>query len=348
MAENEEKKNQAFEDKAREIVERKEATGENAHGGQEVEKVEVKDPYLEKAEKLKELTGKDNLGKVNIKGRDSGEFESADMLMGWHSIYTDDLPSTGKFYLAGIKMQIRAAKVNEIRHWSTLNERDLFDIEDKLNYILQNCVRISSEGRMLSWKDIREEDKIFILLKIRDLTFPEPESRLQFKKKCPDCGEELTIEIKPDSFGLNEVPAHIEKYYSEEERCYVIQTKSSGIIRMSPPSVGVMKVLADYVDGKRRKDEGWDKAWTQILPYIQTEWRGFKEKNIFDGEVDFKGWDTTKYNVVYAIAEKMKIGVKPNIVQECQECGAEVATRVDFPGGIKALFMLPDISGELL
>jgi hypothetical protein len=270
------------------------------------------------------------------------------MLMGWHNIYIDELPSNGKFYQSDVKFQIRAAKVNEIRHWSTLNERDLFDIEDKLNYILQNCVRISVEGRILSWKDIREEDKIFILLKIRDLTFPEPELKLQFKKKCPDCGTELTIEIKPDSFGLNEVPENIEKYYSEEEKCYVIQTKSSGVIRMAPPSVGVMKVLADYVDNKRRNDEGWDKAYTQILPYIQTEWRGFKEKNIFDGEVDFKGWDTKKYNIVYAIAEKMKIGVKPNIVQECQKCGAEVTTRVDFPGGIKALFMLPDISGELL
>lgn len=349
MAENDNINKKDFEEKARKALEEKEKSGgvfENIHQGHKSEDEYVDDPYLKQAEKLKTMTGKEGLGHINITGRD--EFENPDMLLGWHNIYVEDLPSGGKFYPYDTKIQLRSAKVNEIRHWSTLNDRDLFDIEDKLNYILQNCVRISVNKQVLSWKDIREEDKIFVLLKIRDLTFPEPEARLQFKKKCPDCSEELTIEIKADSFTLNEVPEHIAKYYSEDERCFIIQTKTSGVIRMCPPSVGVMKVVADYVDNKRRNDQGWDKAWIQLVPYLQTEWRNFKEKNIFDGEIDFKGWDKTKYNVVYALAEKMKIGVKPNLTQICPECGAEVTTRVDFPGGIKALFMLPDISGELL
>ncbi len=361
MSENDNMKNESFEEKARKIAEEKEKQGmafekmqdmsfENVHDQSipQNDGVDYNDPYLKQAENIKKMTGKESLGRVNVKGREDNEFESADMLLGWHNIYTDDLPSGGIFYPAGVKIQLRSAKVNEIRHWSTLNERDLFDIEDKLNYILQNCSRLSVDGRILSWKDIREEDKIFILLKIRDLTFPEPEARLQFKKKCPDCSTEMTIEIKPDNFELNEIPDNISKYYSEDERCFIIQTKSSGVIRMCPPSVGVMKVVADYIDNKRRNDEGWDKAWLQIVAYLQTDWRNFKEKDIFDGEVDFKGWNTTKYNVVYGLAEKMKIGVKPNIKQICPECGAEVTTKVDFPGGIKSLFMLPDISGELL
>lgn len=351
MAEQEDNKKK-FEDAARKELEKKENEGtafQNAHQGtKQYDEVKNNDPYLKQAENMKKMTGKESLGRVNVSGKDDDGFENADMLLGWHNTYVDDLPSRGKFYPAKTKIQLRSAKVNEIRHWSTLNERDLFDIEDKLNYILQNCTRISCEGKLLSWKDIREEDKIFVLLKIRDLTFPEPEAKLQFKKKCQDCGTELTIEIKADNFLLNEVPENINKYYDEDERCFLIQTKSSGLIKMAPPSVGVMKVVADYVDNKRRNDEGWDKAWIQLIPYLRTEWRGFKEKDIFDGEVDFKGWDTTKYNVVYALAEKMKIGVKPNIQQVCHECGAEVTTRVDFPGGIKALFMLPDISGELL
>jgi rRNA maturation protein Nop10 len=342
-----EKKDQTkFDDKAREILDKKDKFKELEEDIIN-KKESIADPYLKQAHELKASVGKESLGKVNVLGQGNKELESADMLLGWHHIYINELPSTGKFYPVNIKILIRSAKVNEVRHWSTLNDRDIFDIEDKLNYMLQSCMRISSDGKLMSWKDIREEDKIFVLLKIRDLTFPEPESKLQFKKKCPDCGTELTIEIKPASFGLNKIPENIEKYYSEEERCYVIQTKSSGIIRMAPPSIGVMKVLSEYVDKKTQAGEGWDKAWTQVLPYMQLEWRGFKEKNIFDGEVDFKSWDIKKYNIIYNIAEKMKIGVKPNIVHECTECGAEVTTKVDFPGGIKGLFMLPDISSEL-
>lgn len=347
-------KNKKFEESARKELERMESEGigfDNVHNVSISYDDDIdinKDPYLKNAERIKKLTGKESLGHVNISGRESDDFLDSDMLLGWHNIYMDELPSRGRFYPLNAKIQIRSAKVNEIRHWSTLNERDLFDIEDKLNYILQNCTRVSVEGKSLSWKDIREEDKIFILLKIRDLTFPEPEARLQFKKKCSECGTELTIEIKADKFSLNEIPENINKYYSEEERCFVIHTKSSGVIRMAPPSVGVMKVVADYVNNKRKNDEGWDKAWIQLVPYLTIDWRGFKEKDIFDGEVDFKGWDTIKYNTIYNLAENMKIGVKPNIIHTCHECGSEVATRVDFPGGIKTLFMLSDISGELL
>ena len=48
------------------------------------------------------------------------------------------------------------------------------------------------------------------------------------------------------------------------------------------------------------------------------------------------------------LAEDMKIGVKPEMGFTCQSCGEEVTVPLTFPGGIKALFIIPDISSELL
>ena len=108
------------------------------------------------------------------------------------------------------------------------------------------------------------------------------------------------------------------------------------------------KVVTKYIREKERQGENWDKAHIQVLPYIQHEWRGFTEKEIFQSEVDFQGWDDTKYTLHYRLAEQIKVGVKPDVSCSCKACGAEVTAAINFRGGIKDLFVVSDISGELL
>lgn len=307
------------------------------------------DPYLENAKKLQELTGKEGLGNVKaMKGEETDV--NADMLLGWHPVYTEDLPSSGRFYKDKIKIQIRAAKAAEIRHWSTLNEKDLFDVDDKLNHIIQNCTRITSEKRMLSWKDILEEDRIHLILAIRDLTFKDGENKLSVDKQCPHCGTHNTMEIKNSNLQKSEVNLEIEKYYDPVEKLYNIQTRSYGVIKMKPPSIGVMQVVTKYIENKQKNNEYYDKSYLQLFPYLTHEWRGLKEKNIFDGEVDFQGWDEKKYMLIYRIAEKMKVGIQPEIKQSCTGCDEEIAAQINFRNGIKAIFIptISDISSELL
>ena len=50
--------------------------------------------------------------------------------------------------------------------------------------------------------------------------------------------------------------------------------------------------------------------------------------------------------VVYRIAEKLKIGVKSELKVDRQ--GEEVLVPLNFPGGIKSLFIISDLSSELL
>ena len=313
---------------------------------------QINDPYLINAQKLKESAKKDGLGKVDTKkskgGRIDSEDASSDLVLGYHSMHISDLPSKGLFYPLDVDLQIRPAKVAEIRHFSTLQERDLFDVDEKLNHILQNCTKLRTKTRVMSWKDILEEDRIFIILAVRALTFSKGENKLQVKKNCPDCNNENVIEIANQNLQFNTIPDDLMKYYDEFNRVLSIQTKSCGTIYMKPPTIGVMQIVTKYIREKERQGENWDKAYVQILPYIQHEWRGFTEREIFQGEVDFQGWDDTKYTLHYRLAEQVKVGVKPDVVCSCKACGSEVAAAINFRGGIKDLFVVSDISGELL
>lgn len=303
------------------------------------------DPYLKSAKKIEDITGKKGLGKVKM-GPDEGP--TSDEILGWHSLFVEDLPSRGLFYPRDCKMQIRAARVEEIRQFSTMEERDLFDVDDKLNLILRNCLKIKTGDRVLSWKDLLEEDRVYAILAIRDLTFKEGENKLQIKKQCPECGHENKKDINNQIWSFNKIPEDVMKYYSEEERCFVIRTKSYGEFRMKPPTIGVMQVVTEYIRDKQQNNEFWDKSYIQILPYTTLDHRGFNSKSIFDGEVEFKGWDEKKYLIHYRMAEKIKVGVKPEVEFPCAECGAEVTAPVSFPDGVKSLFIVSDISDELL
>jgi len=208
------------------------------------------------------------------------------------------------------------------------------------------CTQIMVGDKRASYKDLLEEDRIVILLAIRDLTFPEPENKLILKGKTEATKKTLDIELSSRYLVATEVPTEIEGYYSSKERTYVIKTRSAGEIRMRPPSIGVMQEITKYLKDRQEKEVEFDKAFIQVLPYITPDWRQLNLPKIFNLEVDYKAWDQKKFMVIYRLAEKMKIGVQTTLEMEFD--GEIAKAPLDFPGGIKSLFIISDLAGELL
>ena len=302
------------------------------------ENVETVDP-------IEDTINKQGLGSVDMSKFGKQNAESSNFHLGYHSVDMETLFSRGRFYPQDTKISIRSAKVAEIRHFSTMNENSLLDIEEKLNGIVKACMRIEAPNKKLSYKDLLEEDRIAILLQIRDLTFPEAENKLMLKAE-NSYGTTKDVELATRNFVTTEIPAEIEKYYDAVARCFRIQTKSSGEILMKPPCIGVMEEVTKYIKEQNDKKKRWDQAFIQILPYIQLDWRGFNQKEIFNSEVAFQGWNEKKYMVTYRLAEKMKIGAEPEMLVDVD--GEDVSVPLQFPGGIKSLFIISDLAGELL
>jgi len=289
------------------------------------------------------------LGRVQI-GRNGEDFEELRQInekIGYIPLLVSNLPSQGRFYRSDISISIRAAKVAEIRDFSTMDENNLFDVDEKLNNILASCARIDFSGRRGSYKDLLEEDRLFVILSIRELTFKNGENRLIMKSSCKYCTHDNEYELKTTTLQYYD-SSELEKHYDHEIKAYIFSTKTEGTVVMCPPTIGVMRIITDFIKHKEEKKEKWDKSFLQVLPYLHREWRGFGDKEIFNANVEFNGWSQKKFSIVYRLAEKMRIGVKQELNMLCTNCDGEVVVPVTFPGGVKSLFVISDISEELL
>jgi len=303
--------------------------------------------------KVTELGKVDTTRGSGITSIDDPEIQRIQSLTGYIKLDLANFPSGGQFYREDFEIHIRAARVGEIREFSTLDEENILDVDEKLNSLLVNCTKIMYGNQRGSYRDVLEEDRIYLILSIRELTFKEGENKLMMpvgKKSCKTgtCKSQESVELQTANLQFNEQDDLIAKYYDHENKCFTVPTKSHGELTIAPPTIGVMRSITDWI--RKREEEGktWDRSSLSILPYIQREWRGFNDKEIFSAITNFQGWDATKFSIVYRLVEKAKIGVKPEFSFPCESCGEEVAVPLTFPGGIKALFIIQDISSELL
>jgi hypothetical protein len=287
-----------------------------------------------------------SLGKAKIyEGEDSDE---PALLPGYVESWPENFPSRGLFYSTDTRFFIRAAEVKEIRHFSTIDEQDPFSVDEALNEILKSCLMIRRPGKQMSFKDLREEDRIHVILSIRDLTFSKGENQLIIKSTCGDCNHENEIKIENKSFQRTEPDEKMMKYFDEESRMFVVSTKSNGTIKICPPSIGIMMEVTKYIKNKQQEGKKLDQSFIKVLPYLVQEWRGFNEKTISNLEIEFLQWNSTKYQTMYSLADMSRVGVKEKLYTDCIKCGSELETQISFPGGIKSLFVVSDITGELL
>jgi hypothetical protein len=298
------------------------------------------------ASDMESVVDKGGLGRVNMSNFTPDKAQSSDSALGWHVLDQVTLPSMGKFYPADSVIKIRSARAAEIRHFSTMDENNYIDMEEKLNSVVESCTQVTSGSKRLSYKDILEEDRIVLLLSIRDLTFPEPENKLMLNGKSEKSKKKVDLELSVKNLIPSIIDEEIERYYDDKKRTYVIKTRSAGEIVMCPPTIGVMQEVTQYLKDRNEKEIEFDKAFIQVLPYIQGDWRTLSLTKIFQLEVDYKAWDQKKFMIVYRLAERMRIGVQATL--ESTVDGELVKAPLEFPGGIKSLFIISDLAGELL
>jgi len=95
---------------------------------------------------------------------------------------------------------VRPAQVKEIQAYSMVDDENFYDIVEKMNHMLQSCIRIKyADGKMGSYLEIKDQDRLYLIFLIRELTFQQGNS-LTVKAKC-ECDEsEIQIELSRDNF----------------------------------------------------------------------------------------------------------------------------------------------------
>jgi hypothetical protein len=294
-------------------------------------------------EKSKDQVGPEIIKpKVDLPWQKDSDHISLGNQIGWGPVNTLDLPTQGFFYPEGTEIAIRAAATAEIRHWSTLNEEDLSSLDDMLNYVLERCCTVKFPGNQLSsWKDIKEVDRFYILLAIRERTFVKGENMLQVK-----ISENKKIDVSKDMVDYITFDDRLMKYYDTEKRCIFLKFKSGKTVSVHLPSVGVTNWLKNYINRKSRSQEPFDQDFLNFAPFVIKDWRGLNDASYEKFVYEFQNWSNAEISMLTEIRKIFADTINP-VIKYRDEQGGERIIPLNFQGGIKSLLLISDPFSEL-
>jgi len=262
--------------------------------------------------------------------------------VGWQKLPIKDLPTQGLFYPEGTEVAIRSATAGEVRHWSTLQEDDLASLDDMLNYILERCATFKTPEIHSSWKDIKEVDRFYILLAIREYTFVKGENQLQVKT-----GENSKINVTKDMIDYITLDPKLMKYYDDKKRCFVLRFKTGKEIEVTIPSVGVTNFLKNFIQRKQQIGENFDLDFVSFAPFIIKDWRGLSDHAYEQMVGESNNWTISEVSVLTHLKDLFVDTVDP-VVKYMDEGGMAHTAPLNFLGGIKSVFLISDPFGELV
>lgn len=260
--------------------------------------------------------------------------------LGYLNIPVDTLPTMGLYYPQGTRIFIRAARGEEIKHWSTMNDQDtaqLSQVDDILNYIIERCVSVKVPGDIPgSWRDLKDIDRFYLLLAIREFTFLDGDNELMVP-----VSEGKNIPVTKEMIDFITIPEEIMKHYSPEERCFVFKLKTGREIRMHIPSLGATAWLKNYAQAKNMAREGFDTDFILYAPMLIADFRGLSQRAYEEMVADSQMWTVQEWSLIGHVRDTLAAAAEPKIKYQ-DENGQEVTIPLTFRGGIKALFTIQD------
>lgn len=301
-----------------------------------------------------------NLGNIKDNKQDdedrlTDELSRVGRLRDFHNIPLDCLPSLGRFYPDNTRISIRAARVDEIREFSAIDENDIKDVTDKLTYMVSQCVKVYYGNIPGSYRDLLTADRIVLILKIREITFLDGMSSIKLPvpaNACETygCKPQDTVVFNSTKLNFTTTSPELEKYYDSVDKCYHVRTKSFGVITLFPPSIGVTSIITNWMVDQMKEEKKVDSSLTEILQYLIGDWRRLNNQSIFNILGELSTWSTEKFTLVYRLIEKINIGIEFELKDRCETCGGEITVPISFPDGYKSLFVptVSDFGDELL
>ena len=245
----------------------------------------------------------------------------------------------GQFYPTGTLFLVRPAQVREIQSYSMVDDNNFYDIVEKMNDMLQACVRIKyPDGKIGSFLEIKDQDRLFLIFLIRELTFQQGNS-LATSTKC-SCGNEVKLELSRKTFEFYESDEKLYKYFNQSSRNFYFKTINGKSFDLTPPNIGLQKAFTDYIIRENNEKRAPNLSFLKIIPFLLPGRASITYDGIKAKLKEFEEMDDISFQFLNAAVGKMTFGIK-ELKDNC-ECGEEVRTDMQFPDGASAIFVIPD------
>ncbi len=246
----------------------------------------------------------------------------------------------GQFYPTGTLFMVRPAQVKEIQAYSMVDDNNFYDIVEKMNDMLQACVRIKyPDGKIGSYLEVKDQDRIFLIFLVRELTFQQGNS-LGITVPCGACQTEHKIELSRKFFDYYEIDEKLEKYFSLSSRTFNFKTINGKTFELTPPNIGLQKAFTDYIVKENQEKRQPNLAFLKIIPFMMPGRTSITYDGIKAKLKEFEEMDDISFQFLNAAVSKMTFGVK-ELKTICQ-CGEEVRTDMQFPDGASGIFVIHD------
>lgn len=245
----------------------------------------------------------------------------------------------GRFYHSGTTIQVRPATVKEIQAYSMVDDNNFPDIIDKMNDILMNCVRVKyNDDTTSTYLDIKEQDRIYLLFLIRELTFQQGKY-LVVNKTCK-CKNDIQIELKASNFMFFKLAEKFEKYFDKYTRSFVFEYEGERF-SITMPNIGLQKSFTRYITEEIEKGKNPDLSFLKIMPFLLGERNSISTEEIQQELKKFQSMSIDSFQFLNSAISYMKFGIE-KLRKICSTCGEEVHTEMVFPNGASGIFVIHD------
>jgi hypothetical protein len=252
----------------------------------------------------------------------------------------------GKFYPVGTLLMVRPAQVREIQAFSMVDENNFYDVVEKMNGMLQACVRVKyADGRVTSYLDIKDQDRLYVIFLIRELTFQQGNS-LTIKTECPFDNTEVNIELIRNNFIFHPYDERLEKFFNRATNSYIFRIKNGKEFEVTPPNIGLQKSFTDYIIKENAEKKTPNLAFLKIIPFLLPNRNSITYDGIKAKLKEFENIDDVSFQFLNSAISRMTLGIK-ELKKRCS-CGEEVTTDMQFPDGISGIFVIHDAFEEYI
>jgi hypothetical protein len=246
----------------------------------------------------------------------------------------------GRFYPTGTLLMVRPALVKEIQAYSMVDDNNFYDIVEKMNNMLQSCVRVKyTDGKVGSYLEVKDQDRLYLIFLIRELTFQQGNS-LSVKAICPCDNSEIQVELKRENFAFHEIDEKLDRFFNRSSNSYVFRLKNGREYEVTPPNIGLQKSFTDYIIKENNEKRTPNLAFLKIIPFLLAGRTSITYDGIKAKLKEFEEMDDISFQFLNSAVGKMTFGIK-ELKKDCG-CGDEVRTEMQFPNGASGIFVIHD------
>ena len=265
---------------------------------------------------------------------------------GWNEINRLELGIRSKFYPEDWSFFIRPATVEAIKNWSAIDEERIDVLNSVFNDIIRSCVSIKSASGSIPWNRINSWDRFWFILKVREFSFKQGESKIEFTDTCTECEQELLYSLNPKSLHY-EFPDQdiVQKHWNSYERIWDIDPSQYGLdkapVKLYIPTLEKDQAILDWGIAKARASKKLDQTFLRFLPWMLAKVpkdAQVLDKFIMECYQVYKSWDVDMFEFMDEVVRNITINPSEKLRQVCPHCGEEVVSNVRFPNGVRALF----------